>query len=82
MKTYIPLILHAIVVLAGVVAYTVLEATGHSGNTVLGAVLAYGTGAGIQASIPAGASAADVPPSSPVAAPPQAVVAVPATTVP
>ena len=79
MKAYVPLMLHTLVVLAGIVAYTVLEALGHSGTIPLGAVLAYGTGAGIQSAIPDGASAAGVPPSTAAVAPPQAV---PQTTAP
>lgn len=49
MKTLDPtVILHALVAVAGIVAYTVLTATGHDGNTVLVAALAYGGGATVQ----------------------------------
>lgn len=43
------LILHAVVSLALLVAYTVLQALGHDANELLGILAAYLGGAGVQA---------------------------------
>lgn len=45
-------ILHTVVIVAGIISYTLLTITSHDGNTVLAAVLAYATGAGIEGKIP------------------------------
>lgn len=54
MPSYIPLIIHASVVIAGIAAYAALTALGHDGTPVLAAALSYGTGAGAQALVPSG----------------------------
>lgn len=58
MSTYIPMIIHAVVVIAGLAAYATLSALGHDGTPVLAAALSYGTGAGAQAMIPTKATTA------------------------
>lgn len=44
-----PALIHSVVAIAGIIAYIVLTLTGHDGNEVLVASLAYGGGAAIQA---------------------------------
>lgn len=45
------MLLHGVVVLAGVVAYTVLTALGHDGNIVLASTLAWAGGGAVQAKL-------------------------------
>ena len=52
-NSYVPMVIHAVVVIAGLAAYATLSALGHDGTPVLAAALSYGTGAGAQAMIPA-----------------------------
>lgn len=40
-------ILHSAVLIVGIIAYVVLTALGHDGNTVLSATLGYAGGAGV-----------------------------------
>lgn len=42
--------IHLIIVLAGIISYTVLTMTGHDGNLVLTATVGYGSGVAVQKS--------------------------------
>lgn len=44
-------LIHALVAVVGIGAYVVLLLTGHDGNVVLAAALAYGSGATVQAKV-------------------------------
>lgn len=58
-------LIHAGVVLVGIVAYTVLTALGHDGNPVLTAAIAWGGAAVTDRAISAGGSDSPRPPAQP-----------------
>lgn len=58
-------LIHAFIVLAGIVAYTVLTAIGHDGNPVLTASIAWGGAAVTDRAIASGGATSPTPPTPP-----------------
>lgn len=55
-STQITALVHSLVVVAGIAGYVVLTATGHDGNAVLAAAIAWGSGAGVEKAIASSSS--------------------------